>query len=57
MSAYNLITSFDKSFLIHRTKIEVELDLAGLHRCWGRMLATKYVYDKFEMLVTDSGCW
>ena len=28
----------------------------GLHRCWWRMLETKCVGDKFEMLVTDSGC-
>ena len=28
-----------------------------LHRCWWRMLETKCVGDKFEMLVTDSGCW
>ena len=28
-----------------------------LHRCWWRMLRTKCVGDKFEMLVTDSGCW
>ena len=29
----------------------------GLHWCWWRMLETKFVNDKFEMLVTDSGCW
>ena len=28
-----------------------------LHRCWWRILETKCVGDKFEMLVTDSGCW
>ena len=28
-----------------------------LHRCWWRMLETKCVGEKFEMLVTDSGCW
>ena len=28
-----------------------------LHRCWWRSLETKYVGDKLEMLVTDSGCW
>ena len=26
------------------------------HRCWWRMLETKCVGDKFEMLMTDSGC-
>ena len=28
-----------------------------LHRCWWRLLETKCVGDKFEMLVIDSGCW
>ena len=28
-----------------------------LHRCWWRMLETKCVGDKFEMLVTDLRCW
>ena len=28
-----------------------------LHRCCWRMLVTKCVSGKFEMLVTDSGCW
>ena len=32
-------------------------NLFWLHRCWWRMLETKCVGDKFEMLVTDSGCW
>ena len=27
------------------------------HRCWWRMLETKCVGDKFEMLVIDSECW
>ena len=31
--------------------------LSRLHRCWWRMLETKWLGDKFEMLVTDSGCW
>ena len=30
------------------------LNIVRLHRCWLRMLETKYVGDKFEMLVTDS---
>ena len=29
----------------------------GLHRCWWRMLETKCVGDKFEMLVTDLIHW
>ena len=28
-----------------------------LHRCCWRMLVTKCVSGKFEMLVNDSGCW
>ena len=36
---------------------EIEISYWGLHRCWWRMLETKFVGDKFEMLVTDSGCW
>ena len=28
-----------------------------LHRCWWRMLETKCVGDKSEMLVTNSRCW
>jgi len=28
-----------------------------LHRYWWRMLKTKCVSDKFEILVTDSECW
>ena len=35
----------------------VKKQLKWLHRCWWRMLETKCVFDKFEMLVTDSGCW
>ena len=37
-------------FIISRTEI-------WLHRFWRRILETKCVGDKFEMLVTDSGCW
>ena len=33
------------------------LHIFRLHWCWWRMLETKCVGDKFEMLVTDSECW
>ena len=33
-----------------------DLPVWWLHRYWWRMLATHCVGDKFEMLVTDSGC-
>ena len=31
--------------------------LKRLYRCWWRMWETKCVGDKFEMLISDSGCW
>ena len=32
---------------------EIEISYWGLHQCWCRMLETKFVGVKFEMLVTD----
>ena len=36
-----------------RFSIPICLNFKRLHRCWWRMLETKWVGDKFEMLVTD----
>ena len=33
------------------------LNRVRLHRCWWRMLETKWVGEKLKMLVTDPRCW
>ena len=40
-----------------KSKTKYHYRVRGLHRCWWQMLETKYVGDKFEMLMTDSECW
>ena len=61
-SSFNRVTSLIKFQIMHVKIIELDQNLSfmkmkWLHRCWRRMLETKCVGDKFEMLVTDSGCW
>ena len=38
-------------------RIQVMDEFGRLHRCWRRMLETKCVGDKFEMLVTNLIHW
>ena len=57
-SSFNRVTSLIKFQIMHVKIIELDQNLSfmkmkWLHRCWRRMLETKCVDDKFEMLVTD----
>ena len=57
-SSFNRVTSLIKFQIMHVKIIELDQNLSfmkmkWLHRCWRRMLETKCVGDKFEMLVTD----
>ena len=50
-------TFFGIDSIFHPVRYLISVCFHRLHRCWWRMLETKCVGDKFEMLVTDLIHW